>query len=374
MVVVYTADVPLSVAISFDGNQVAIGTSTGFVYYFDGCLVRSGVQGSQTWRSRDLGGGIERRTIDMSDDGQVVVVGGTGDDVYYFAGCRLRSGFNEDVTWYDYPSQSNEIFAVDLSPDGQFIAVGGSKTGPGPGGFVAYYMQAGTQPFPKNEVWDARSSITEVIRDIKVSDDGYSVAAVSGQILATLHYWRNAASLTGDPQDTWNNTLPYACVDTSADGNEVVAGKPVPALCGIHFWANARSLTGINVSETWSRHEGELVPDVAINNDGTILAAVAARFNAKEEDFAYFYMADGSSIGEFQLDSPSDKISMSSDGLTVAVGSMAIDSLYVFKIQVPEAVGGTIIIGDLQILAPFLICGAAVTVGLIALTRMRKKP
>ena len=367
-----TADVPLSVAISFDGNQVAVGTSTGFVHYFDGCLLRSGVQGSETWRSIDLGGAIERRTIDMSDDGQIVVVGGTGDAVYYFAGCRARSGSTEATTWLDYPTQCLEIFAVDLSPDGQFIAVGGSKFAPG-GGFVAYYMQASTPPFPKNEVWNARSSIAEPISDIKVSDDGYSVAAVSGLIVATLHYWRNSAGLAGDPLDTWNNTLPYACVDTSADGNEVVAGKPLPAICGIHFWANARSLTGINVSESWSRHEGELVPDVAINKAGTVLAAVAARFNAGTEYFAYFYRADGVSMGEFQLDSASDKVSMSNSGETVVVGGAVIDSLYVFIIQVPETVGGTIVFGDLQVIAPLLICSAAVAVGLVALIGMRKK-
>ena len=41
-------DTAISVAISSDGNQVAVGTSTGFVYYFDSSLTRSGLQVSST--------------------------------------------------------------------------------------------------------------------------------------------------------------------------------------------------------------------------------------------------------------------------------------------------------------------------------------
>ncbi len=367
-------DTPLSVAISSDGNQVAVGTSTGFVYYFDSSLTRSGLQASSTWRSRDLGGPIQRRTMGISDNGQYVVVGGTGESVYYFADSRSRSGLNEDVTWSDWPFDSSEIFAVDLSPDGQYIAVGGSKSGPSDGGFVAYYKQANTPPFPKNEAWNARSSIIEPIVDVKVSDDGYAVAAVSSQMPTTLHYWAGASGLTGDPSDTWNNTTPYACVDTSADGNEVVAGKPIFYACGIHFWASARSLTGINLPETWAKHEGESVPDVAINNGGTILAAVAYRYNAQAEYYAYFYTADGINIGEFQLDSLSDKVSMSKTGATVAVGGGTYDSLYVFKITIPTPVGGEVTTDYLQVLTPLLLYGAAVTIGLVTLTKIRRKP
>lgn len=369
------ADTPLSVATSSDGNQVIIGTSTGYLYYFDNALSRSGLQASSTWRSRSLGGLIERRTIDISDNGQYVIVGGTGEAVYYFANSRTRSGQNEDVTWFDYPAQAAEILAVDLSPDGQYIAVGGTKFGPGSTGFVAFYKQASTPPFPKNEAWDARSSISGAIIDIKVSDDGYSVAAVSPLAPTTLHYWRGATSLTGDPQDTWNNTQPYACVDTSADGNEVVAGKPVTAPCGIRFWANARNLTGTDLPETWARHEGEYVPDVAINNDGSIMAAVAVVHapNTQDTYFAYFYTTDGNSIGKFRLDSFSDKISMSNNGGTVAVGGGTFDSLYLFKIA-PQTVGGQVItVGYLQVLTPFLVYGATVAIGLTALARMRRK-
>lgn len=384
-----TLDTPLSVAISSDGNQVVVGTSTGYIHYFDNSISRSGLQTSSTWTSRDLGGGIERRTIDISDNGQYVVVGCKrallptviipaipigGEAVYYFADCRTRSGLSEDVTWLDYPAQSNEIFAVDLSPDGQYIAVGGTKLLDGVGGFVAYYKQASTPPFPKNEAWNARSGIDAAVTDIKVSDEGYSVAAVSSLNPSTLHYWRDAPGLSGDPADTWNSTLPYACVDTSADGNEVVAGKPVFSVCGIHFWANSKSLTGTNMTETWARHEGEAIPDVAINDVGSILAAVAVRYNAGEQYFAYFYTNEGVSIGEFQLDSFSDKISMSSMGETVAVGGGTFDSLYVFKISVSPSVGGEVVATDyLQVLTPFLLYGIAVTMGLIGLTTIRRK-
>lgn len=369
-----SGEVPLSVVISYDGGQVALGTSTGYVYYFDNSRTRSGLQASSTWRSRDLGGSIERRTIDIADYGQYVLVGGTGESVYYFAGCRARSTLSEEPTWINYPQSSNDIRAVDLTPDGQCLAVGGSKAGLG--GFVAFYQHANTQPYPTSETWNARTEIDAPVTDLKVSDDGHSVVAVTSLQLATLYYWGDAKSLSGDSASTWTSTLPYFCVDMSADGDNVVAGKPSSAPCGIHFWTGAESLVGTDKPETWARHEGEFILDVAISRDGEIIAAVGdpALAVGRGEYWAYFYSSDGVSLGEFQLDSLSDKISMSGDGGTVAVGSAVLDSLYVFKITRPVTVGGEL--GEteyLSLLAPFFLYGAAVAVGVSLIVAVRRR-
>jgi WD40 repeat protein len=368
-----STEVPLSVVVSFDGGQVAVGSSEGYVYYFDNSRTRTGLQSSSTWISEDLGGGIARRTIDISDDGQYVLVDDTGVAVYYFSGCRARSTSSEQATWLAHPQGSTDILALDLSPDGQYFAVGGTASGPG--GFVAFYKHANAQPYPTSETWNAQTEIDDPVSDVKVSSDGHSVVAVSYLMVTTLYYWRDATNLSGDPTSTWNSASPYMCVDMSADGNQVVAGKPETLPGSIHFWTNANSLAGANRPETWVRHQGETVLDVAISRDGVIIAAVADPIiHLTGQYWTYFYTSDGTSIGEFQLDSFSAEMSMSADGGIVAVGGETIDSLYVFRVTRPVAVGGELSGTDyVGLLAPYVMYGMAVAAGTVMIVAVRKR-
>jgi hypothetical protein len=122
-----------------------------------------------------LYGAIERGTLDISDDGDYVVVGGTGVGLYYFAECRARSNSGEDPTWSTVLS-AWDVLAVDMSPDGKYVAVGGTNSSFT--GFVVFYANANTFPYPTEPLWSSWSSISSHIIDLALSDDGYSVVAV----------------------------------------------------------------------------------------------------------------------------------------------------------------------------------------------------
>jgi hypothetical protein len=50
--------------------------------------------------------------------------------------------------------------------------------------------------------------------------------------------------------------------------------------------------------------------------------------------------------------------------------ALTYDSLYAFKIIIPTPVGGEVTTDYLQVLTPLLLYGAAVTIGLITLTKI----
>ncbi|MCP8308686.1 MAG: hypothetical protein H3Z53_05305, partial [archaeon] len=293
----------LSVAISNDGEYVVGGISTGYLIYYNNTIDTNRREGEQdlddyTWFSVNLLGPIQRRTLDMSDNGEYVVVGGTGTDVYYFAGCTARSDSGQSWTWW-HRLYAWDVLAVDMSSDGKYVAAGGENITKGFPGFVVFYKDAdqlsGLDPDPK---WDAWSRINAIIRDIAVSDDGYSVAAVTAEMPKCLYYWADATALSGDPDATWKNDYAFDCVDMSSYGDEVVAGTAIP-FCGLHFWNYARWLEGDDVDETWIEHEGEDILDVAISDDGEIIAATAERYiDPGVEYWIYFYTSSGSLIGE----------------------------------------------------------------------------
>jgi hypothetical protein len=351
----------LSVATSYDGSCVAFGNDLGYIYYFDDCKTRTGLQGSHIWRSKDLGGLIARRTLDISDDGECVAVGGTGTEIFYYKNSRGRTGDDQDPTWSSGDLGVSGVHSLDLSADGEYLAAGGSNSS----GFVVFYKNArsltGTGKQPD---WNAWSSIDAVIRDIAVSDDGYAVAAIDDYSRPfTLYYWADASTLSGDPSATWTRNKNFASVDMSSNGDAVVAGIFPEAPCGIHFWNGARTLSGVDLAEDWTRHEGEHIPDVAVSDDGGIVAGVAEIFGASPEYWIYFYRSDGSLIGEFELLQDTPLVAMSADGGITAAGGPGYDSLYVFEItgvvEVDEAVGGELLPLNLLSIMMSLIAFAA---------------
>jgi hypothetical protein len=316
-----------SVAISADGEYVVAGDNTGHLCYFNSSRATTGERNSPTWMSAGLGGPIERGTLDMSDDGEYVALGGTGITVWYYAGCHERRTYNENKTWNNYLA-AWDVLTVDISSDGKYVTVGGTNTSFT--GFVAFYVNASTVPYPTEPFWSSWSSISNPIRDLALSDDGYAIVAVDQFAIRTLYYWANAITLSGDPNATWTNNGAFHCVDMSADGNEVVAGTAPPIIGSLDFWADARERSGPDQAENWTRREDEIILDAAISDDGGIIVASAEAPDMSNYT-AYFFKADGNMIDKFDLPEYSPLVSMSGNGLTTAVAGPSFDSLYVFR-------------------------------------------
>jgi hypothetical protein len=315
-----------SVAISNDGDYVVAGDNNGYLHYFNQSTQRTNSQTTPTWKSNDLGGTIERNTLDISANGNYTVVGGTGVSIYYFAECTTRTGSDLPYTWV-YIAPVNDFHTVHISPNGKYVAGGGTRY---PFlGFVIFFKDADTATGYYTPLWLATNQTPTPITDLALSDDGYAVAAI-GTSVTTLYYWANATNLSDDPNATWTNPGTFSSIDMSANGDNVVAGGYITPR-SLHFWADARTRNGTQ-TEGWIRIETTFVLDVAISNDGNIIAA-SARDEAYN-DIAYFFTVDGTEIGEYPLAQTSPMVSMSGDGTTIAIAGPGYDSLYLFKTTV----------------------------------------
>jgi len=310
-----------SVAISAEGDYVIAGDNDGFLHYFNQSRTRTSNQTLPTWTSVDLGGPIEKGTLDMSANGNYTVVGGTGTSIWYFANCQERTGADNTQTWNSVVGW--EFYTVHISASGRYVAGGGTRGASA--GFVVFYENATTLSGYNSPKWYAFSQLTTPIIDLALSDDGYAVAAIDTTI-ATLHYWADATTLTGDPNATWTNSGSFGCIDMSANGDNVVTGGIY--LTSVHFWGNARARTGMQ-SEDWIRLETVNVYDVAISKDGTLIAAPT--MNQTVSYLAYFLTSGGNTLNEFVLPQFSNMVSMSGLGNTIAMAGPGYDSLYVFR-------------------------------------------
>jgi hypothetical protein len=313
----------LSVAISADGEYTVTGDSSGFLHYFNESTTRTDSQTTPTWKSYDMGGPIERGTLDMSANGNYTVLGGTGVNVWYYAGCITRTGTGQTATWTSGPPV-NEFLTVDISPDGKYVA-GGGRYGTA-AGFIAYYKDSTAHTGYLSTTWFAHTPINSIITDLALSDDGYSVAAIDTG-LTTLFYWANATNLTGDPNATWTNSEPFSCIDMSGTGDSVVAGGMQAYPGTLHFWTDSRAREDVQ-PEDWLRLESADVFDAAISHDGSLIAT--STWTETSNYTAYFLTSEGTIIGEQELHDYSPVVSMSGNGATIAIGGSNPDSLYVF--------------------------------------------
>ncbi len=299
-----------AVSISGDGSYVAAGNNSARLLYFNSSNTRLGKQTNPTWTSQDLGfNGLPwEDALDMSDDGNYVVCAQGSAGLFDFANCTTRSGYELPPSRVFIPV-GLDITVLDINPNCSYIATGGSDNSIG---FYALIRYADLAVLGGGQT-------TLVIQQISISDDAYALAAVD--LGSTTYYWHS-------PTQNWTHSVPFGSVDVSADGDEVVAGSP--NMGGLYFWSSARGRTG-EQPETWTNLEGQPVYDVAISNDGRIIAATST-VKGNSTHKVYFLTSGNITIGEFDISSPATCLSMSGNGHITASGSGDEDSLHVFAL------------------------------------------
>jgi len=387
-----------SVAISANGDCVVAGeyvsSGSGGIAFWKNARSQTGTP-SPTWSSVDLKGGIFRGCLDISDDGNNVVACGTGRWVFYWANAKGRSTTSESVSWQSIWYW--QVEEVDLSSDGDYVAAG-VKTSSAPAIYgAAYWKNAKTLTGnPQAPDW-LSTEPADRVTGIAVSDDGNYVAVATGSTLS-VHYWANAKSLTGDPAHTWyyGSGTYFSSIDMSSDGNSVIAGGSgrVPvniapqkgdtskaALGGVtggvvYFWSGAKGLTGKPQNPTWTYTTEANIHDVAIDDVGTYMAADA---NILIPGEVYFFNSGGTLLWSYPIDI-ADKVSISGDGGTLAVGTSAANTGYLLSTgfssgNLPNPVGGLVIpTNKTEILAPFLaVAGLIVAVSAVVVAKKRSK-
>jgi hypothetical protein len=392
-----------SVAISADGSHVTAG-GIGRVYFWANAKSLTG-DPSPTWTSANLGGPIEHRCLAISDDGNYVAACGTGPNVFFWAGAAAKSGSNIVTTW-DY-FLGGQVEAIAISDDGNHVAAVGFLSNTGMEGVLGYWNNAisltghygdPTQPAGQLPTWTGQEA-DEMFVDVAISDGGKYVAVAGGAPFgpSTVYYWAGATTRTGTSEaHTWAGGVDviFTSVDMSCDGDSVVAGALVTPTEGgagvgvavapangppgdsVYFWGGARSLTG-NPPPTWVFPTPIGVLDVAINDAGTYMAAVTPNL-----DTLYFFDKQGNLLWQ-DVDIGGDKLSISCDGGTLAVGTGGPITVYLFDtgFSTPccgvEAVGGLVTSPNtLSVLAPYLATlgfAAATIVAVAAFVKRREK-
>ena len=391
-----------SVAISADGSYVAAG-GFGGVYFWANARSLAG-NPDPTWSSGSIGGPIERRCLAISDDGNHVaacvrgIYNLSGPNVFYWADAAGKSGPNIADTW-DY-SLASEVLAIAISDDGNHVAaVGFDDVNEGTEGVLGYWNNARSLTGHPQPTWRGQERGEEFV-DVAISDDGNFVAVAGHAIRpSTVYYWAGATTRTGTLEPhTWAGgvDVQFTSVDISCDGDSVIAGAEVliqqaisgagvavagapangPPSGSVYFWGGARGLTGSPLP-TWVYPTPELVLDVAINDAGTYMAAVNPNL-----DTLYFFDKQGNLLWQDvwqDVDIGGDKLSISCDGGTLAVGTPTPLTAYLFDTGFSsaccgvEAVGGVVEpVNKLAIAARYLVLGLAV-LAIVAVAPWKKR-
>ena len=382
-----------SVAISADGSYAAAGT-LGKIYFWADAKSLTGSP-PPTWTSRQVTGGyFEHRCLAMSDDGNTVAACGTGENVFYWADATGKSGPNIDTTWMTY--LADQVEAIAISDDGNHVAAAGYNINP-TAGVLGYWNNAISLTGPAHPTW--KGQVTgEMFVDVAISDDGNYVAVAGAGAPpgpSTVYYWAGATTRTGTSEPfTWGSgvDIVFSSVDISCDGDSVIAGSGIIPIggsvqgslnsgssWGVYFWGGARSLTG-NPAPSWFYPTVNPVQDVAINDAGTYMAAVNLTPNL---DTLYFFDKQGNLLWQ-DITISGDKLSISCDGRTLAVGTPTPLTAYLFDTGfstpccgVVEAVGGAVMpVNILATLAPWLaVIGVVGCIGtIVVVVKPWKKP
>jgi hypothetical protein len=177
----------------------------------------------------------------------------------------------------------------------------------------------------------------------------------------------------------------------SSDGGSVIAGgssgftdivpqndETLKAPSGVtvsgtvYFWSGAKGLTGKPQNPTWSYTTEGGVHDVSIDDVGSYMAADG---NVYVPGKVYFFNSGGALLWSYPIDF-TDKLSISGDGSTLAVGTMTAGTGYLIGTGYssgPSPVGGLVIpTSKFEILTPYLaLVGLAIAVSTIVVVKKR---
>ena len=224
-----------SIAMSADGNVVAIGASSANA---DAGQVRVFAWNGSTWVQRGLSingdtSAKAGRSIALSDDGDVLAVGAPND---FASRGRARIYVWNESAWaqrgLDIEGDTGDLFgsSIALSDDGSTVAIGAPQRNTSSGRAVAYHWN-GTSWLPRGNPFDG-SAGDFLGTSVALNSDGTVLAigaplfdSQRGQVL--VHDWngsawvRRATDIVGDQGDR----LGFS-VDLSGDGNVVAYGAP----------------------------------------------------------------------------------------------------------------------------------------------------
>ena len=334
----------LSVVISADGEYVAIGYGdqyrNGGVSYFNGSKSRSGRVVNATWThfytnsSKSQSGDVYKRCLDISNDGETITVAGTGDSVYYFANCTEKTGLNDHQYDWNWHVFKGELTCLDMTPDGNYFVVAGADA-PDYGSsirlnFTVAYFNSTYCRWINSYTWYGKAW------DIAISDDGAGVCVGytnSNTSQSGVMYWNNSNTAENIAVPDQNNPASWyyyeamqrqTTVAMSEDGEKVLGGSNGTST--LYYWIDSSSNNGSSNPE-WSRNIAVL--DVSLSENGGIGAATTV------EDNPYIRVLDNgnNSLSFYKLNHEGRFISISRNGVIIAVGSSSDSSLSVFKLE-----------------------------------------
>ncbi len=140
-------------------------------------------------------------------------------------------------------------------------------------------------------LWQYKPAGSRSITAVDISRDGNAIVAATSD--GVLYFWRNPASLSGEPDPDWSSGEPGGYIGPNAlaiscDGNHVVAVGTGP---GIYYWNNTMSASGIGVATTWFNMTSvDQLEYVDISCDGNVI--VTAGTMSSPSEAWMFYIED----------------------------------------------------------------------------------
>jgi len=173
-----------------------------------------------------------------------------------------------------YPSDTLDIA---VSKDGQYVAAVGKFWSDKWGttiGQIRFYGRASGTPL---WTWTTEDTLPpEEFRSVAISADGDAV--VAGGMLHVF-YWKNARSIRGTQEPTWQgldvvtDSYESRCLDISDDGDYVVYCGPREDYGVIYYWSNAKTKAETTVPATWSYSADDFFHAVDLSSNGDYVAA-----------------------------------------------------------------------------------------------------